>query len=79
MLLAGAVGVAIADGPADDELMPIVELSGPVRKNVPAMGLPRFTEAANVVVLKLFRGVLALISKLAVSLKFAGCTYKRRT
>lgn len=52
----GVVG-AVDDGAAPDA---VDELSGPVRKKVPAMGVPSCKALANMEILKLVRGVLAL-------------------
>ena len=57
----------------------LVELEGPVKKKVPAIGLPKPTVWPKVEILKLVRGVVAFTNADAVVSKFGGCVNRRTT
>ena len=78
--LAGLVELAAPAAAVSVEFAPAVELaeSGPVRKKLPAMGLPSPVCSANNEMLKLLMGVDELRIEGTTSLKFAGCTNSRR-
>lgn len=56
---------------------PVEFASGPVKKKLPATGLPSPVCSANAEILKLLMDVEALTKALTIALKFDGCTNSR--